>query len=122
MVIPDAPAPTMQTSPSRTGRPGSVLASVCILRATEREERCLPGFCQREHPTVDDRYASIREVLFDHVVERCAKYRFATSRYGSSQRVCGALRRCLGAITRAQLAHALCTEHCDQIWLVERTI
>src|SRR3954471_11003131 len=111
MVIPVAPAPTMQTSPSRTAPLGSVLASVCTLGGTEREERCLPGFCQREHPTVDDRYASIREVLFDHVVERRAKYRFAISRYGCSQRVCAALRRCLGAITRAQLVHALCTEH-----------
>src|SRR5256885_4631459 len=116
MVIPDAPAPTMQTSPSRTASLGSVLASVCTLRATEREERCLPGFCQREHPTVDDRYASIREIVFDRVVERHAKYRFAISQYGCSQRVCGALRRCLDAITRAHLAHAVCTEHCDQIW------
>src|SRR4051812_4133516 len=111
MVIPAAPAPTMQRSPSSTAPLGSVLASVCTLGATEREERCLPGFRQREHPTVDDRYASIREVVFDHVVERCAKYRFATSRYRRSQRVRGALRRCLSAITRAQLAHAIGSKH-----------
>jgi hypothetical protein len=49
MVMPDAPAPTMQMSPSRIVPFGSVLASVCKFSERlcwrEREQRGLSGFC-----------------------------------------------------------------------------